>query len=542
MVAILAGHQAWAQDEQWERDGEIKDVEIEILRDRQITLPRASRNFEKVPPRPSEPITPEITYEFRNLNFKVPGYQASIRPLRLKQEEIAKIYGNYVSVGFGNFASPYLDAWFNTKRDKEKFFGAHVYHRSFGNGPVDEKNSASSNSEVSVFGSAFLNNVTTSGYLDYANRAGYFYGYTPGLEVLRDSIRQSYHLFSLGGSIGNTKPSELNYQLDGSFGYLSDHYQAVESELGLQFKSDYAIADNKRINFNSSYYLIARKDSLIDAKPRHLLKVNPTFRFTPIENLSVSIGANAVLENDSIRSKSFHLYPDIAADYTLSKKVSAYARLSGDMDKVTLRSTASENFWVNANVNIFHTNKTFDFTAGLKGSVGKLASFNLGVSAANLKDFYFYQTIADRAKFDLVYDQGNVQRVNFFGEFGFIRNESVKLGLRGDYFSYSTDKQPEAWHRPTYQFSANSSFNFYQKFVLKVDLVGQGGMKALNSETTQVVTLETGIDLNIKADYHLSKQASFFLKFENLLSNEYPVYLNYPVRGLQVLGGVSWSF
>lgn len=539
---ILAGYQLQAQDEQWERDGEIKDVEIEILRERQITLPRASRNFEKVPPRPSEPITPEITYEFRNLNFNVPEYKASIRPLRLKQEEIAKIYGRYVSVGYGNYASPYLDAWFNTKRDKEKFVGAHVYHRSFGKGPIDGKNSASSNSEINVFGSAFLGKLTSHGYLDFVNRGGYFYGYMPGVEVARDSILQTYNVFSIGGSFGNTKPADFNYDLGGSFSYLSDHYDAAESEVGLKFKSNYAFSDHNSLILNSEYYLIARKDSLIDAKPRHLLKINPTFIFTPIENLSVSIGANAVLENDTIRSKSFHVYPDVAADYILSKSVNAYARLSGDIDEVTLKSTSAENFWVNANVNIFHTNKTFDFTAGLRGKLGKLASFDLGVAAANLKDLYFYQNISDRAKFDLVYDNGNVQRVNFFGELGFNKNEVVKLGVRGDYFSYNTEKQVEAWHRPTYRFSANSSFNVYQKLLLKMSLVGQGGMKALNSETAQVVTLKSGVDLNIKADYYLSKQVSLFVKFENVLSNEYPVYLNYPVRGLQVLGGVSWSF
>ena len=541
---LLVGLQLLAQDEQWEREGEIKDVEIEIVRERQITLPRANRNFEKVPPRPSEPITPEITYEFRNLNFNVPEYRASIRPLRLKQEEIARIYGRYVSVGYGNFSSPFLDAWLNTKRDKEKFVGARLYHRSFGKGPVDDKNSASSNSEISVFGSSFMGKVTSTGSIDYVNRGGYFYGYAPGLEVARDSIRQSYHTFNIGGSFSNTKPSDFNYDLGGSFGYLSDHYNAAESEVGLNFKSDYAFSDNKRMILNSEYYLITRKDSLIDAKPRHLLKINPTFRFMPIENLSVSIGANAVLENDTIRNKSLHVYPDVAAEYTLSKNINAYARLSGDMDKVTLRSTSSENFWVNANVNIFHTNKTFDFTAGLRGKLGKQASFNLGVAAANLQDLYFYQNLSDRAKFDLVYDNGNVQRVNFFGELGFNKNEVVKLGVRGDYFSYNMDKQPEAWHRPTYRFSANSSFNIYEKLLLKVSLVGQGGMKALNSEMVpaQVVTLDTGVDLNIKADYYLSRQASIFLKFENILSNEYPVYLNYPVRGIQVLGGVSWSF
>ena len=34
--------------------GDLEDVEIEIVKERQITLPQATRNFEKIPPRPAE--------------------------------------------------------------------------------------------------------------------------------------------------------------------------------------------------------------------------------------------------------------------------------------------------------------------------------------------------------------------------------------------------------------------------------------------------------------------------------------------------------
>lgn len=544
LTLLVAENRLQAQDDkQWEKDGEIEDVEIEIVRERQIVLPRANRNFEKVPPRPFEPIKPEITYEFKNLNFNVPDFKANLRPLRLKQEEISKIYGNYISAGFGNFSSPFLDAWINTKRDKNRFLGVQLYHRSFGKGPVDDKNSANANTQLKLFGKVYTNTITSGGFLNYENFGGYFYGYTPGVEVERDTIRQSYDVFSIGGSIANTKPADFNFNLDGSFSYLKDHYQAAESEVGFNFKSDYAVAADSKIVLNADYYLITRKDSLVDAKPRHLLRISPAFSFNPIENLTLLIGATAVLENDTIRSKSLHVYPNLGIDYLLSKSINAYGRLSGDMEKVTLHSLANNNLWLNSNLSVFHTNKTLEFVAGLKGKLGRQIAFDLGLAAANLKDLYFYQNaISDRAKFNVVYDEGSTQRINFFSEVGFNKNEIVRLSLRGDYFGYSTDLQPEAWHRPTYRLAVNSSFNVYQKLVLKIGLVGQGGMKALNNETAQVVKLDPGFDLNAKADYFVSKQVSLFLKFENILSNDYPIYLNYPVRGFQAMGGVSWSF
>lgn len=543
MLSVFCAFESFAQDEQWERDGEIGDVEIEIIRERQIVLPRANRNFEKVPPRPSEPIKPEITYEFRNLNFNAPDYQSNPRPLRLKQEDISKIYGNYVSAGFGNFSSPYLNAWLNTKRDKNRFLGAQLYHRSFGKGPIDGKNSASNTTNLKVFGQTYTKAVTTNVFIDYESLGGYFYGYTPGVEVVRDTIRQNYNIVSLGGSISNTKPSDFNFNLGGSFSYLKDKYEASESDVALKFNSYYSISEKSRITLTSDYDLIARKDSLVDAEPRHLFKVSPSFAFTPIDNLFISLGAAAVLDNDSIRSKSLHFYPNLKANYVLSQKVNAYASLLGDMEKVTLHTLSRENLWLNSNIGIFHTNKTIEFNAGLKGKLGRLVAFNLGVAAANLKELYFFQNaLADRAKFDVLYDVGNTKRLNLYGELGYNKNEVVRFNLRGDYYSYSTDKEPEAWHRPTYRLTSSASFNVYQKLLLNIGLVGQGGMKAFNNETAQIVELDPGIDLNVKADYFLSKQVSIFLKFENILSNDYPVYLNYPVRGFQAMGGVSWSF
>src|SRR6188768_3011623 len=58
-----------AKKKEWEGDGEIENVEIEIVKERQIILPEANRNFDKIPPRASEPIKPPISYDFKSVNF-----------------------------------------------------------------------------------------------------------------------------------------------------------------------------------------------------------------------------------------------------------------------------------------------------------------------------------------------------------------------------------------------------------------------------------------------------------------------------------------
>ena len=110
MMLLLVSISSIAQDpkKQW-TDGEIENVEIEIVKEREITLPPDDRNFEKIPPRPSEPIKPPITYDFKSFSFQAPQITPQIRPLKLKQENPSEVYGGFLRVGYGNYSSPLLE-------------------------------------------------------------------------------------------------------------------------------------------------------------------------------------------------------------------------------------------------------------------------------------------------------------------------------------------------------------------------------------------------------------------------------------------------
>ena len=67
-------------------------------------------------------------------------------------------------------------------------------------------------------------------------------------------------------------------------------------------------------------------------------------------------------------------------------------------------------------------------------------------------------------------------------------------------------------------------------------------MKAFDPEADAKVELDPAFDLNVRAEYLISESFSLFAQFNNITSNQYPLYLNYPVRGFQGLGGLTWSF
>ena len=50
------------------------------------------------------------------------------------------------------------------------------------------------------------------------------------------------------------------------------------------------------------------------------------------------------------------------------------------------------------------------------------------------------------------------------------------------------------------------------------------------------------IDLSLRADYHLTPKFSIFALGNNLTNRHYQRYLNYPSQGINVIGGLTYSF
>jgi hypothetical protein len=211
------------------------------------------------------------------------------------------------------------------------------------------------------------------------------------------------------------------------------------------------------------------------------------------------------------------------------------------MEKVSLQSLLNENLWLAPNIPIFHTNKLLDLQVALHTKIGNKIAVNGGFSLATLKNLYFFRNDqTDPSRFTVEYDD-NTDRTNFFASLAFAQTETFKFMIRGDVYSYSTEIG-EAWHRPTYKVTGETSVNISDKFLIHINLISQGGMKAFDPVADAKVELEPAFDLNARTEYLFSESFSIFAQFNNITSNQYPLFFNYRVRGFQALGGLTWSF
>ena len=555
ILLLWSGAIAQAQQPAWENEeGEIDDTEVVIEKNREIELPEASRQFERVPPNNVQAPQVNVSYQFQEVRPQLPGIAPNIRVLKIKEPPLDPLYGNYVKAGFGNYLTPYLDFYANNTRNDEYAYGVHVEHLSSRFGPVDGDNSGNSHTGVGVEGKYFVRGNTVSGEVGYERNRYHFYGYHPDLEPVRDDIKQLFNIVSARLSVARDQVDKaFDYQLDGSFRALGDAYAASENQIGLQAMLGYTVNEQLSFRFNSDLYLMSRKDQAPGTETaatsqRNLVRINPVVTFLTSDNpenrLVLHLGFRAVYENDTAAfADRLHLYPDLRAEYNIADGFSVYAGVDGDIERTSLIDFVAENPFLGPDVPLVHTNRTLAMRGGLKGRFTSAVGFHAGFSVGNYRNLYFYaNSAADSTKFTILYDAEKTLLFNPFLELTINSAERFRTTLRGDYFAYGVNQLDEAWHRPTTQLSVLSSYNAYDKLLFSVEFMLMGGIKGIHLESNTRKDLNTITDLSLQADYLFSSRFSIFLQLKNIFAQNYERFLNYPSRGLMVMGGVSYSF
>ncbi|MFL5729806.1 MAG: hypothetical protein ACJ75J_10005, partial [Cytophagaceae bacterium] len=189
----------------------------------------ANKNFEKIKIEAPKQVTVPQVYNTENVTLNLPRLETKIKVNPIKPTPPPALYGNYVKAGFGNYTTPYLEGFVNSKRSETGLYGLHVKHYSSQNGPV--KNSGFSDNKADVYGRYFAEKFTLKGNLNYSRSRYNFYGYNQEQPVSKDSLKQVFNIFSAVAGIENQKKdSRLQYDFNLGYYNFMDHYKARESE------------------------------------------------------------------------------------------------------------------------------------------------------------------------------------------------------------------------------------------------------------------------------------------------------------------------
>lgn len=543
IVVILVAHMSYAQenDPKWNVDGEIESAEFVIVKDKKLELPRANRFFVPITVKKNDLSLSGVQYKLKEFSFTPVVTLPTIRVKKIPNQTIEKLWGNKVTLGYGNFQSPFIDLSLANKRDKLYSYGVNFKHHSFGQGAVDEENSASGITDIEAFGKIFGKKATSFLNVGYQNEFNHFFGYQPTTEVpSADSIRQTFNRFNIkAGIFGTDLENLLRYRVETGFSSFTNDFNTTENSFNLKGNFAYKLQDDEKLKLEISGLLTQYSDST--EINRNLLRLTPSY-VRKISGVYLTVGFELAIDNDTLASSTnSSVFPQLNVRFPISETFDVYGGLTGGRQFNSINMLTGENPWISQNQPLINSSNKLEVYGGLNGKIGDRISTNLGFSASGVDNMtFFVNGLNDSTRFDILYDNTSVFKFFANLEYSFFEKASVHAGAT--FFGYDTDVLPEAWHKPTFTFELGSKFNLYEKVLIAPTFNILSGIEALNLQSGNTATLDPIIQLNLQAKYILSERAGIYLNFNNIIGENYQRYLNYPGRGLQVNAGFSYSF
>jgi len=464
--------------------------------------------------------------------------------------------------------------YFNSKWSSKYLFGIHARHlSSFGN----FKNYAPAQfdrTKINLNGAIMQSKFTLKSGIHYNNQGLHYYGWKiPTDSVDRKENAQRYQDAGAEFSFSSHKADSatLNYNIGLDYNYFTtqkplldsiNDKKAQENNFGLSFAAKYlAGKESFNIDFGLRYngykYGVPgdTTNSTIDsayALNNTLISLKPSITTHLQENrFKAQIGVDLTV--DAREKAKFFIFPLVELKYSLFNDIFIpYLGLRGGIQQVTLKSIANENEFILPNQQLRNENTAIDFYGGFKGSLSKRIYFNLNASFARVKDKFLFITDTTYSvgnKFDVIYDTLNLTK--FEASVAYQLNEKLKIDGIGRYYSYALLNNTHAWNLPQWQAIVRGNYNLYEKFLFNLDLNLEGGRKALVYAMEEGVTSENNqfaktlgfiADVNLGLEYRYNKRISAFLQFNNIASQSYYRWYNYPVQRFQIMGGLTARF
>ncbi len=522
--------------------GEVQNETIVIEKNKQLDLPTANREFEKISDPQPQPIPPDNKYQLQEIGITLPQFDTKVKVPTTKTDDPVEIHNGYVKAGFGNYVTPYLEAFVHTGKKKNYAAGARFKHLSSANGPY--KGVKNSLNDIDLQGKYWTQKQWIEASLKAGRERYTLYGLqnTDGIDWDNDAFKAIYNKFQGQLSTGNMSTGKTSYHATMNYAYQSSNQDANESDLGAslhlqhQRQTDHLIIGD--VFFNHSAFTDTTTFS------RALAGLTLQYSMTR-DKLKANVGLNYTYSGDTLKgSFGSHVYPLIDLNYTLiPSKLIAEAGLKGGMEKNTWMSFTAQNPYLDKYQSLAHTNNTINIYLALKGHVQQKINFKVGGAYLTYKNlWYMVNSAPDTSKFTVVYDQDNASAFNANGELSYDA-KPIRTGIKLDYYAYSVgEKIKKPWHRPSFIGSFFAAYSIYKKIVLKTDIYYISGISAINLVTNKESTLKDIVDVNLKAEYRFSGTFSAFVEVNNLLSSNYQRYMYYQSRGLNMLAGLTYRF
>jgi hypothetical protein len=481
---------------------------------------------------------PRLAYNIPPQNLFFVYQPVSLKPLALTADTALHLGDrNQLKVGFGSFTTPYVNGAFSFgdgKKNLLNVYGDYISSR----GKIENQDFSELN--IKAAGSIFTPKNEVYANAAFSEHENYLYGYDHSLDSFAKSdIRRSYQDFSAGVGFRNTAKNDLNFIYNPHLVLhnFSRENKATETTLELNIPVEKKFSDAVSIklsaigNFNK--YQI--KNSSLQVT-NNLFELSPEFVYYS-DRFTFHGGVTPAWNNNEV-----NLLPNIYAEAQLQQNVLiVQAGWVGKYIPNSFRTLSGENPYMQ-DPSFLNNTKEIQYYGGIKATVGKHFNFNAKAAFVNYNDVPLFVNDSLDGKSFYTKNERRVDNLQIHGDMNFISQDKFTFTAGLDLNTYTgLLDNAKAWELIPLKLTGSLRWNAFKQVLIKGDILAFSGAKALLSDGSEK-DLKGGTDLSAGAEFKINKQFSAWLDFDNVLNSKYERWNNYPVYGLQVIGGIIIHF
>ncbi len=517
------------------------------------------------------PAIDDTTTSVPAMNYNIMPRIATVKPVidplpavKLIAEPLSKLYRNYIRAGAGNYSALYGELFMSSLRSKKQLTSLRLKHQSAAGKIEDYGPPANSRQEAELKASKYSDQHILSGSAFYTRDGLHFYGYKPAdfpdTVIEKDDVKQRYHTIGANATFGSNYKStdELNHTFGLSYYHMASLNEVKENNVEFTATLDQRfdllkLDEDQVLGLTAGYSFLNQHDSL-GQNNSGIFLINPFIK-ADYNEYSFMAGFKLNIASDSVTKA--HFYPVVEARLELiPDALKIYAGFNGGMERTSLQGITEQNLYISSVMPWNYVYDKFKVYGGFQSNISRSFNFNGSISSSAYENYPLFVT--DTASylnntFTLLYD--NINEVKLKAELEFIKSSRLRLAVTGTYNHYKTVDQEYAWYKPAYELGFSGRYDIQSKIVITAKATVNGKVWALvpvpdpnidGMGVTQYILeaqeIKGWTDINLGAEYRFNKALSFWLNFNNITNSKYYRWNNYRSYGINLLGGVSYSF
>ncbi len=481
---------------------------------------------------------PRLTYNIPPQNLFFMYQPVSLKPLALDADTTLQLGDrNQLKVGFGSFTTPYVAGAFSFgdgKKNLLNVYGNYISSR----GSI--KNQDFSELKVRGDGSIFTPKSEIYAHAAFVQHEYYQYGYDHTLDSFSKSdVRRSYQDFSAGVGLRNIAVNDLNFIYDPHLELhtFSRESKATETTLLLTLPAEKKFSDavSVKVTATGNFDKYQIKNSTLQVT-NNLFELTPEFVYYG-DRFTFHGGVTPAWNNNDVT-----ILPNIYAEAQLQKNVLiVQAGWIGNYIANSFRTLSGENPYMQ-DPTFLNNTKQRQYYGGIKATVGNHFSFNARAAFITFNNMPLFINDSLDGKSFYIKNERRVDDLQIHGDMNFINQDKFTFTAGLDLNTYTgLLDNAKAWEMYPLKLSGSLRWNAFKEVLIKGDIVAFSGAKALLSNGSQK-NLKGGTDISAGAEFKINKKFSAWLDLDNILNSKYERWNNYPVYGLQVIGGILVHF